>query len=283
MTAETQTELVRVKSLSATAWKRGREHTLIRDVSFSIGTDEVVAIVGESGCGKSVTVQAMTKLLNPREIHVDGHVNFAGNDILAMDEPSLRRLRANEIGMIFQDPMSSLNPLLPIGYQLAETLRGQGVPSRFVRERGLELLAHVGISDVERRWREYPHELSGGMRQRVAIARALANRPDFVYFDEPFTALDVALKRRMQDLVISAARDERFGALFVTHDLFEAVRIAHRIAVMERRGQGIAGERVIDGVPGAREDRQIFEIVMRYLGEDSLFHHVNDVDERRLP
>ncbi|MBN9268562.1 MAG: ATP-binding cassette domain-containing protein, partial [Hyphomicrobium sp.] len=126
-------------------------------------------------------------------------------------------------------------------------------------------------------------ELSGGMRQRVAIARALANRPDFVYFDEPFTALDVALKRRMQDLVISAARDERFGALFVTHDLFEAVRIAHRIAVMERRGQGIAGERVIDGVPGAREDRQIFEIVMRYLGEDSLFHHVNDVDERRLP
>jgi NitT/TauT family transport system ATP-binding protein len=139
----------------------------------------------------------------------------------------------------------------------------------------------------------YPLRLAGVSRkERRARAEDSAARSSldvedldkfFVYFDEPFTALDVALKRRMQDLVISAARDERFGALFVTHDLFEAVRIAHRIAVMERRGQGIAGERVIDGVPGAREDRQIFEIVMRYLGEDSLFHHVNDVDERRLP
>lgn len=232
MTAETQTELVRVKSLSATAWKRGREHTLIRDVSFSIGTDEVVAIVGESGCGKSVTVQAMTKLLNPREIHVDGHVNFAGNDILAMDEPSLRRLRANEIGMIFQDPMSSLNPLLPIGYQLAETLRGQGVPSRLVRERGLELLAHVGISDVERRWREYPHELSGGMRQRVMIAMALMARPKLLIADEPTTALDVTIQAQILDLLASIRRENSLSILIITHDLGVVAELADRIIVM---------------------------------------------------
>ena len=128
---------------------------------------------------------------------------------------------------------------------------------------------------------KFPVELSGGMRQRVAIARALVRDPDFVLFDEPFTALDVALKRRMQDLVIAAAGMAGFAALFVTHDLFEAARMAHRIAVMDAHGGGIAGERVIAGIPGQRSDREVFEQVSRYLSEDPLFRHVNDVDERR--
>jgi NitT/TauT family transport system ATP-binding protein len=139
---------------------------------------------------------------------------------------------------------------------------------------------HVDLdaADIDK----FPVELSGGMRQRVAIARALAPDPDFVFFDEPFTALDVALKRRMQNLVIAAAAATGFAALFVTHDLFEATRIAHRIVVMDARGRGIAGERVVPGVPGQRADREVFERVSGYLAEDALFRHVNDVDERRL-
>jgi NitT/TauT family transport system ATP-binding protein len=182
-------------------------------------------------------------------------------------------------GMVFQEPR--LMPWATARENIAYPLRLAGVRRKERRSRAEETAQRVSLEpeDLDK----FPAELSGGMRQRVAIARALANQPDFVYFDEPFTALDVALKRRMQDLVISAAQEASFGALFVTHDLFEAVRIAHRIAVMEAHGQGIAGQRMIDGVPGQREDRQIFEIVMRYLAEDSLFRHVNEIDERRLP
>jgi len=125
--------------------------------------------------------------------------------------------------------------------------------------------------------------MSGGMRQRAAIARALVIKPDFVYFDEPFTALDVALKRRMQDLVIAAARAVHFGALFITHDLTEAARIAHRVAVMDVHGRGIAGERVIPGRPGERDDGEIYRLVAGFVSGDTLFRHIHDVDERRLP
>ena len=130
---------------------------------------------------------------------------------------------------------------------------------------------------------KYPVELSGGMRQRVAIARALAVQPDFVFFDEPFTALDVALKRRMQDLVIDAAREAHFAALFITHDLMEAIRIAHRIAVLDVRGKGVAGIRYLPDAPGKRDENEIFSLRQTYLQEDPLFRHIHDVDERRHP
>jgi NitT/TauT family transport system ATP-binding protein len=126
-----------------------------------------------------------------------------------------------------------------------------------------------------------PVELSGGMRQRTAIARALVSEPDFVYFDEPFTALDQALKRRMQDLVIEASKASHFAALFITHDLLEAVRIGHRIAVLNLDGRGIAGERILAGDPGERDDVEVFHTVQRFLGDDPLFRHIHDVDERR--
>lgn len=129
----------------------------------------------------------------------------------------------------------------------------------------------------------YPVELSGGMRQRVAIARALVAEPDFIYFDEPFTALDVALKRRMQDLVIAAAQAARFAALFITHDLMEAIRISHRILVLDARGHGIAGARVPPGVPGTRGESAIFALRQHYLHEDPLFAHIHDIDERARP
>lgn len=233
--------------------------TVLDRIDLTVGEGEIVALVGPSGCGKSTLIHVAAGIVAPLRGRVSAE--YARH------------------GMVFQEPR--LMPWATARENIAYPLRLAGVRRKERRSRAEETAQRVSLEpeDLDK----FPVELSGGMRQRVAIARALANQPDFVYFDEPFTALDVALKRRMQDLVISAAQEASFGALFVTHDLFEAVRIAHRIAVMEAHGQGIAGQRMIDGVPGQREDRQIFEIVMRYLSEDSLFHHVNEIDERRLP
>jgi NitT/TauT family transport system ATP-binding protein len=233
--------------------------TVLDRIDLTVGEGEIVALVGPSGCGKSTLIHVAAGIVAPLRGRVSAE--YARH------------------GMVFQEPR--LMPWATARENIAYPLRLAGVRRKERRSRAEETAQRVSLEpeDLDK----FPVELSGGMRQRVAIARALANQPDFVYFDEPFTALDVALKRRMQDLVISAAQEASFGALFVTHDLFEAVRIAHRIAVMEAHGQGIAGQRMIDGVPGQREDRQIFEIVMRYLAEDSLFRHVNEIDERRLP
>jgi NitT/TauT family transport system ATP-binding protein len=233
--------------------------TVLDGVDLAIGDGEIVALVGPSGCGKSTLIHVAVGIVTPLRGRVT--VNYARH------------------GMVFQEPR--LMPWATARENIAYPLRLAGVPRRERRVRAEQsaLGASLELEDLDK----FPIELSGGMRQRVAIARALVNRPDFIYFDEPFTALDVALKRRMQDLVISAAQTASFGALFVTHDLFEAVRVAHRIVVMDPYGNGIAGERVVGGEPGGRDDRRIFETVASYLAEDSLFRHVNDVDERRLP
>jgi NitT/TauT family transport system ATP-binding protein len=131
--------------------------------------------------------------------------------------------------------------------------------------------------------KKFPVELSGGMRQRTAIARALVNEPDFIYFDEPFTALDVALKRRMQDLVIAASAGGRFGALFITHDVMEAIRISHRIIVLAHDGRGVAGERRIAGEPGTRSEEEGFALRQEFLNRDPLFAHIHEIDERARP
>lgn len=130
---------------------------------------------------------------------------------------------------------------------------------------------------------KYPSELSGGMRQRAAIARALVMEPDFIHFDEPFTALDIALKRRMQDLVIEAAASARFAALFITHDLSEAIRISHRILVLDPNGQGIGGQRDLPGTPGSRDDQAVFALRQHCLNDAPLFAHIDDIDERLRP
>jgi NitT/TauT family transport system ATP-binding protein len=180
--------------------------------------------------------------------------------------------------MVFQEPR--LLPWASARDNIAYPLRLSGAPRRERRARAEAAAARAAFDAVD--LDKYPVELSGGMRQRVAIARALAVEPDFVFFDEPFTALDAALKRRMQDLVIEAAEGAHFAALFVTHDLIEAARIAHRIVVLELSGNGIAGERALPGRPGEREDSEVFSTVQAFLRDDPLFRHIHDVDERRV-
>jgi NitT/TauT family transport system ATP-binding protein len=232
--------------------------TVLDRIDLVIGEGEVVALVGPSGCGKSTLVHIAAGIVAPLRGHV--RAGYARH------------------GMVFQEPR--LMPWASARDNIAYPLRIAGLSRRQRRARAEHIARRVSFeaADLEK----FPVELSGGMRQRIAIARALATDPDFVYFDEPFTALDVALKRRMQDLMIAAAGERRFAALFVTHDLFEAVRVAHRIAVMDARGKGIAGERVIAGTPGQRAERDVFEAATAYLAQDPLFRDVNDIDERRL-
>jgi NitT/TauT family transport system ATP-binding protein len=163
---------------------------------------------------------------------------------------------------------------------IAYPLRIAGLPRADRRARVLAAADHVELERAD--LGKFPVELSGGMRQRAAIARALVAEPDFLFFDEPFTALDQALKRRMQDLVIAAAGASQFAALFITHDLMEAVRIAHRILVLDLDGRGVAGERFLPAGPGLRTDREVFEIVQGFLDADPLFRNIHDVDERRV-
>ena len=232
--------------------------TVLDRIELSVGADEVVALVGPSGCGKSTLVHIAAGIVEP----IRGTL--------------MRRYRRH--GMVFQDVR--LLPWATARENIAYPLRLARVARAERRARVAEAVALVALhpSDLDK----YPVELSGGMRQRASIARALVVDPDFIFFDEPFTALDVALKRRMQDLVIDASAAARFAALFVTHDLMEAARIAHRIVVLDVAGNGIAGERPIPGDPGTREDGAVFDLVQGLLREDPLFQHVHDVDERRV-
>jgi NitT/TauT family transport system ATP-binding protein len=233
--------------------------TVVGGVSLEVAAGEVVALVGPSGCGKSTLAQIAAGVLAPLRGRVE------------------RRYRRH--GMVFQEPR--LLPWATAGDNIGYPLRVGGINGRERRRRVEAAAARVALDPAD--LGKYPVELSGGMRQRAAIARTLAVEPDFVYFDEPFTALDVALKRRMQDLVIAAARAAHFGGLFITHDLLEAVRIAHRVAVMDLHGQGISGERRIPGQPGERDEGELYRLVTRFLAEDDLFRHIHDVDERRRP
>jgi NitT/TauT family transport system ATP-binding protein len=180
--------------------------------------------------------------------------------------------------MIFQDP--ALMPWATAAGNIDYVLRLARLDRAERRTRLAEVAAKVALTEED--LAKFPVELSGGMRQRVAIARALAIRPDFVFFDEPFTALDVALRRRMQDLVIAACADAGVSGLFITHDLHEAARIAHRIAVLDTRGLGIRGDRVLEGRSGARRDADLHAWVIAALERDPLFRDIHDVDERQI-
>lgn len=232
--------------------------TVLDRVGLSVARGEVLALVGPSGCGKSTLAHIAADVIEP----LRGRVH--------------RSYRRH--GMVFQDPR--LLPWATAAQNIAYPLRLGGV-GRAERRARIEAAAdRVALARED--LGKFPVELSGGMRQRTAIARALVAEPDFVYFDEPFTALDQALKRRMQDLVIDASRASHFAALFITHDLMEAVRIAHRIAVLDLNGRGVAGERALTGEPGQRDDTDIFRTVQGFLKDDPLFRHIHDVDERRV-
>ncbi len=226
--------LLSVRDLSVAFTQGGRTTTAVDHISFDIGKGETVAVVGESGSGKSVSALSVLKLLPyPPASHPSGQILLGGKDLLAMDERALRQVRGNRVTMIFQEPMTSLNPLHTIEQQIAEILAlHRGLRDNAARKRTLELLNEVGIRDPEKRLGAYPHQLSGGQRQRVMIAMALANEPELLIADEPTTALDVTVQAQILELLDELKRRNGMSMLFITHDLGIVRKIADRVCVM---------------------------------------------------
>src|SRR5436305_3772702 len=204
-------------------------------VSFSVGRGECVALVGESGSGKSVSALSILKLLPyPSASHPSGSIRFRGSDLLQAAENEMREIRGNDISIIFQEPMTSLNPLHTIEAQIGEILLlHNGIRGAMARARTLELLTQVGIPDPETRLQSYPHQLSGGQRQRVMIAMALANEPDLLIADEPTTALDVTVQAQILKLLKELQARLGMAMLFITHDLGIVRKLAERVCVMK--------------------------------------------------
>ncbi|MFE6887453.1 ATP-binding cassette domain-containing protein [Streptomyces sp. NPDC057694] len=210
----------------------------VRGVSFSVGAGETLAVVGESGSGKSATALSALRL-NPEPpcVYAGGQVLLDGRDVLALREQELRRVRGADISMVFQDPMTSLDPLQRVGDQVTEVLRLHGGHSRAeARALALTALDEVGIPDPERRCRQYPHELSGGLRQRVMIASALVARPRVLIADEPTTALDVTVQRQILELLVTLQERHGMAVVLITHDLGVVAETADRVVVM-RHGE----------------------------------------------
>jgi len=203
-------------------------------VSFDIAGGETLGLVGESGCGKSVTAYSILKLLpSPPAEYAAGEINFRGEDLLGLDERAMRRVRGDLISMIFQEPMSSLNPIMSIGAQTAEAIREHRKASRReAREIAVDMLRRVGLPSPETRFDEYPHQLSGGMKQRAMIAMALVCRPALLIADEPTTALDVTIQAQILDLLNELQRELNMSILLITHDLGVVAETCDRVAVM---------------------------------------------------
>lgn len=206
----------------------------VEDVSFDIRAGETLAVVGESGCGKSVTAMSILRLIESQRGEITaGSIEFEGNNLLTLDEAAVRAIRGNQIAMIFQEPMTSLNPVYSVGDQIAETLRiHRGMEEDQAQSEVVRLLELVGIADAERRADEYPHQLSGGMRQRVMIAMALACDPKLLIADEPTTALDVTIQAQILELLQDLQTKLQMSILLITHDLGVVASVAHRAVVM---------------------------------------------------
>ncbi|PKP84117.1 MAG: microcin ABC transporter ATP-binding protein, partial [Alphaproteobacteria bacterium HGW-Alphaproteobacteria-2] len=225
--------LLEVSGLSVTFRQDGAETQAVRGIGFSVGQSETFALVGESGSGKSVTALSTLGLLPPSAT-ISGSVRYEGTEMVGASDATLRRVRGNDISFIFQEPMTSLNPLHTVEKQIGESLAiHQGLSGAAARQRILELLHKVGIREAESRLGAYPHQLSGGQRQRVMIAMALANRPKLLIADEPTTALDVSIQAQILDLLAELKRAEGLSMLFITHDLGIVRRMADRVAVMQ--------------------------------------------------
>lgn len=226
--------LLSVRNLSVSFGLRGRRPvTAVDEVSFDIHAGEHVGLVGESGSGKSVTSLAVMGLLPDRGVKVSGEVLYRGENLLTKRESELSRLRGNEIAMVFQDPMSSLNPVITVGVQLTEVIRRhEDVTKKEAQHRAASLLERVGIPDPVRRLREYPHQLSGGMRQRVLIAIALACGPRLLIADEPTTALDVTIQAQVLEVLKDLVADTDAALLMITHDLGVVAGLCDQVNVM---------------------------------------------------
>src|ERR1700753_2784498 len=205
----------------------------VEGLSFHIDAGETLGIVGESGCGKSVTSMSILRLIQEPPGKIAGSIRFEGRDLLAASEQEMRRIRGNAISMIFQEPMTSLNPVLTVGQQIGETVRlHQGMNARDAEAKAVEMLTLVGIPAPARRVREYPHQLSGGMRQRVMIAMALACNPRLLIADEPTTALDVTIQAQILDLMRDLKHRVGAAIILITHDLGVVAEVAERVMVM---------------------------------------------------
>ena len=205
----------------------------IRGVSFDLFKGETLAIVGESGSGKSVTSRAIMGILAGNSIYEGGEIQYNGRDLLQVQEEEMHEIRGTKISMIFQDPMSSLNPIQTVGQQISEALKFKlDMPERMAKKRAIELMEQVGITEADKRYKQYPFQFSGGMRQRIVISIALANNAEILICDEPTTALDVTIQGQILELINELKVKRNLSVIFITHDLGVVANVADRIAVM---------------------------------------------------
>ena len=227
-------EILKVEGLKTSFMTSSGEVQAVRGVSFDVRKGEILGIVGESGSGKSVTSMTILRLLADTARIKEGAIRFEGRDLTKVSEKEMRAIRGQKIAMIFQDPMSSLNPLVPVGKQVAEIMKihHPEMKPEQLKQRTLELFEQVRIPEAAKRLRSYPHEFSGGMRQRVMIAMALANRPDLLIADEPTTALDVTIQDQILKQLRSLQREYGTSIIFITHDLGVVAELCDRVVVM---------------------------------------------------
>ncbi len=225
-------EVLSVRNLSVSFRTAAGLVRAVRGVSFDLCAGETLAIVGESGSGKSVTCKAVMGILPVNAAVDSGEILLGDTDLLRISEKEFCRIRGRKVAMIFQDPFSSLNPIMRVGKQLTEVMRLSGVPKAEAKERALSLLSEVGIPEPVRRYRQYPFELSGGMRQRAVLAIALAANPDILICDGPTTALDVTIQAQILELLQRLQKERSLSVIFITHDMGVVANVADRIAVM---------------------------------------------------
>ncbi|MEJ8547553.1 oligopeptide/dipeptide ABC transporter ATP-binding protein [Brevibacillus borstelensis] len=224
--------MLHIDQLRTSFAQSGKSLTIVDGVSLTVEAGETVGIVGESGCGKSVTSLSIMRLLG-KNVEMTGSIRFEGKELLALSEKEMQKIRGNEIAMIFQEPMTSLNPLQTIGKQIGEPLRRHlGLSKQAAKEKAVELLREVGIPRADEIVGEYPHQLSGGMRQRVMIAMAMACSPKLLIADEPTTALDVTIQAQILELMKKVRAEKHTSIVLITHDLGVVAEMCHRVIVM---------------------------------------------------
>ncbi|HSQ90243.1 ABC transporter ATP-binding protein [Romboutsia sp.] len=226
-------KLLEVKNLHVNFATYGGQVQAVRGVTFDLYKGETLAIVGESGSGKSVACKTIMRILSSNAIIKEGEILFEGKDLTKLEEKDMEKLRGKDIAMVFQDPMTSLNPTMTIGKQIMEgIIKHQGVSKEEAKKKAIELIDLVGISDPEKRFKQYPHQFSGGMRQRIVVAISLACNPKILIADEPTTALDVTIQAQILELIKDLQRKTGVAVIFITHDLGVVANMADRVAVM---------------------------------------------------
>jgi peptide/nickel transport system ATP-binding protein/oligopeptide transport system ATP-binding protein len=261
--------LLTVRNLSVRFPTRAGPVAAVEGVSFAVAEGETLALVGESGCGKTLTALSVLRLTPPAAAVEAESIVLRGRELTRLTDRGMRDVRGKEVGVVFQDPLTALNPVWPVGEQAAEGLRlHEGLGRRAAWQRAVEALREVGIADPARRASEYPHQLSGGMRQRAMIAAALACRPPLLIADEPTTALDVTLQAQIIDLLLRLREERRLSILLITHDLGVVAELAHRVAVMYA-GQVVesAGVAALFGRPLHPYTRALLAAVPRLGGD----------------